>query len=91
MNDVVVKRGYAKWIDEDGTRHKVPLDEYNAILEMKGEEPLEGISAPPRGPTQEELNEPEVPNEDEDEVPGTDMTVVERDAEVAERAFNASE
>lgn len=93
MTEISIKRGYVKWEDEDGTRHKVPLVEYNAILELKGEEPLESDqeSAPPRGPVldRDEMEDitPEVPDEDEMEVPGTDETVVERDNEVAERAF----
>lgn len=93
MTEVIVKRGYAKWTDENGVRHKVPLDEYNAMAELKGDPTIEGESAPARGPIEEPLEdvpaelEPEVPEEDEDEFPDSGQTVVERDAEVAERAF----
>lgn len=89
----VLKRGYVKWEDDDGTRHKVPLVEYNAIAELEGKDQIEGESAPARGP----VETPEIKSPDEVEFdtpiedPQLDESVEsmpERDAEVAERSFN---
>lgn len=92
-----IKRGYVKWTDDEGVRHKVPVDEYNTLMELQGAETIDAESAPVRGPADEEvepnvMGEPapgqESPNE---EVPGTNETAPQRDAEVAEDSFNVSE
>ena len=31
MSEVEIKRGYAKWTDENGVFHKVPVQEYNNV------------------------------------------------------------
>ena len=47
MIDVVKKRGYYKWTDEDGVKHKVHESEYEAvddIVKQTEELPEEGSS-----------------------------------------------
>ena len=34
---VDIKRGYAKWVDENGKFHKVPVEEYNKWKEEDGQ------------------------------------------------------
>lgn len=38
---VEIKRGYAKWIDEDGVFHKIPEAEYFASLEPEKDDTRE--------------------------------------------------
>ena len=40
------KRGYVKWTDENGVRHKVAEAEYDAMVELNEELPEEPVEGP---------------------------------------------